>query len=44
MAMVCLPSLLHFKGEMDDELERRNWLVKDLGTVHKVNWNSNSHI
>jgi len=35
MAMVCLPRLLHFKGEMDDELEQRNWLVKDLGTVHK---------
>eukprot|EP01127_Copromyxa_protea_P015702 TRINITY_DN4564_c0_g1_i3.p1 TRINITY_DN4564_c0_g1~~TRINITY_DN4564_c0_g1_i3.p1 ORF type:complete len:654 (+),score=143.17 TRINITY_DN4564_c0_g1_i3:848-2809(+) len=35
MAMVCLSRLLHFKGEMDDELERRNWLVKDLGTVHK---------
>jgi len=35
MAMVCLPDSLHFKGEFDDELERRNWLVKDLGTVHK---------
>lgn len=34
MAMVCLPDLLHFKGEFADELERRNWLVKDLGTVH----------
>lgn len=33
--MVCLSRLLHFKGEMDDELEKRNWLVKDLGTVHK---------
>lgn len=31
MAMVCLSRLLHFRGEMDDELEKRNWLVKDLG-------------
>jgi hypothetical protein len=35
MAMVCLSRILHFRGEMDDELENRNWLVKDLGTVHK---------
>jgi hypothetical protein len=34
MALICLNKGLHFKGEFDDELERRNWLVRDLGTVH----------
>jgi hypothetical protein len=34
MALMCLHRGLHFKGEFDDELERRNWLVRDLGTVH----------
>ncbi len=34
MALLCLHKGLHFKGEFDDELERRNWLVRDLGTVH----------
>eukprot|EP01108_Squamamoeba_japonica_P006796 TRINITY_DN556_c0_g1_i3.p3 TRINITY_DN556_c0_g1~~TRINITY_DN556_c0_g1_i3.p3 ORF type:complete len:189 (-),score=131.44 TRINITY_DN556_c0_g1_i3:53-619(-) len=24
---------MHFRGEMDDELTNRNWIVKDLGTV-----------
>jgi small GTP-binding protein len=33
MAMVVLHRGLQFKGEMDDEAENRNWLVKDLGTV-----------
>lgn len=31
----CLHRGLHFRGEADDELERRNWLVRDAGTVHK---------
>ncbi len=34
LAMTCLHRGLHFKGEADDELERRNWLVRDCGTVH----------
>lgn len=34
MSMVCLHRGLHFKGEADDELEGRRWLVKDAGTVH----------
>lgn len=34
MAMVCLSRLAHFKGEFADELERRNWLVRDVGIVH----------
>merc|ERR1711991_999677 len=34
MGLVCLHRGLHFKGEFDDELEGRNWLVRDLGTVH----------
>lgn len=35
MAMVVLHRGLQFKGEMDDENENRNWLVKDLGNVTK---------
>ena len=34
LAMVCLHRGVRFRGEMDDEYERRNWLVRDLGTVH----------
>jgi len=33
MAMVILHRGLQFKGEMDDEKENRNWVVKDLGNV-----------
>ena len=33
MAMVCLHRGLQFKGEMADEQENRNWLVKDLANV-----------
>ena len=33
MAMVLLHHGLQFRGEMDDEGENRNWVVKDLGNV-----------
>jgi len=33
MAMVVLHRGLQFRGEMDDEQENRNWLVKDLANV-----------
>lgn len=33
MAMVVLHRGLQFKGEMDDENENRNWVLKDLGNV-----------
>ncbi len=33
MAMVLLHRGLRFKGEMADEEENRNWMVKDLGNV-----------
>jgi hypothetical protein len=33
MAMVVLHRGLRFKGEMADEEENRNWMVKDLGNV-----------
>jgi len=33
MAMVVLHRGLRFKGEMEDEEENRNWMVKDLGNV-----------
>ena len=33
MGMVLLHKGLHFRGEMDDERENRNWVVKDLGNV-----------
>lgn len=33
MAMVLLHKGLQFKGEMADEKENRNWIVKDLGNV-----------
>lgn len=35
LSLVCLHRGLHFKGHFDDELEKRNWLVQDLGTVHQ---------
>lgn len=35
MTLCCLHRGLHFRNEADDELERRNWLCKDAGTVHK---------
>ena len=34
LGLVCLNRGLHFRDEFDDELESRNWLVRDLGTVH----------
>lgn len=34
LAMTCLHRGLRYVGECDDEAERRNWLVKDAGTVH----------
>jgi len=33
MAMVVLHRGLQFKGEMADEKENRNWVVKDLGNI-----------
>ena len=33
MAMVVLHRGLQFKGEMADEKENRNWMVKDLGNI-----------
>jgi len=33
LAMVCLHRGLQFKGEVADEKENRNWIVKDLGNV-----------
>jgi hypothetical protein len=34
LVMALLPRQLRFDGEADDEQERRNWLVKDMGVAH----------
>jgi len=34
MAMIILHRGLQFRGEMDDEKENRNWIVRDMGNVN----------
>lgn len=35
LVMALLPRQLRFNGEIDDEQEMRNWLVRDIGVVHR---------